>query len=697
MKKFYEGVIKARGIIILLFLIAAGICGYCQQFISVNYDINAYLPDDAPSTKALNVMEDEFDGAIPNARVMVKNVTQKQALKYKEKLEAVDGVISVTWLDDNMPYNMPLSMYSKKLVHTYYKDKNALFSVTIDEDKINSAVPAIRKVIGEDNAMSGSAVSTAISTASTVKEVRRIVVIAVIFLLIVLIITTNSWVEPFVVMAGLGVAILINAGSNLIFGEISFVTNAAGNILQLAVSLDYSVFLIHRFDECRQTMEPKKAMREALCLSTSSILSSGLTTVIGFLALALMRFKIGPDLGLALAKGVAISLITVFLFMPGVILGTYKWMDKTAHKEFLPSFRRFGKVISRITVPLACIFVLIIVPSYITSNKNSYYYGSSHIFGAGTQLGDDTKEIEDVFGKNDTYVLLVPKGDMITEQKLSDKLHDIDQVTAVTSLPDILGTTIPKSMLPDKLLSQLESEHYDRMVISVSADYEGAKTEKLVEEIRQLAQNYYPDEYYLAGEGVSTYDLMDTVTADMVRVNLLAIGAVFVVLLLTMKSFVLPLVLVATIETAIWINLSVPYIEGKPLFYIAYLILSSIQLGATVDYAILFTERYKENRRTFDKKQSIIETISNVTSSILTSGSVLTVVGFLLGIISTHGLLSQLGYLLGRGTICSLIAVLFVLPGFLYLLDRIFVKDTVETRQKKKAKKTMKKLQELPN
>lgn len=697
MKKFYEGVIKARGIIILLFLIAAGICGYCQQFISVNYDINAYLPDDAPSTKALNVMEDEFDGAIPNARVMVKNVTQQQALKYKEKLEAVDGVSSVTWLDDNMPYDMPLSMYSKKLVQTYYKDKNALFSVTIDEDKINSAVPAIRKVIGEDNAMSGSAVSTAISTASTVKEVRRIVIIAVVFLLIVLIITTNSWVEPFVVMAGLGVAILINAGSNLIFGEISFVTNAAGNILQLAVSLDYSVFLIHRFDECRQKMEPKKAMREALCLSTSSILSSGLTTVIGFLALALMRFKIGPDLGLALAKGVAISLITVFLFMPGVILGTYKWMDKTAHKEFLPSFRHFGKVISRITVPLACIFVLIIVPSYITSNKNSYYYGSSHIFGAGTQLGDDTKDIEDVFGKNDTYVLLVPKGDMITEQKLSDKLHDIDQVTAVTSLPDILGTTIPKSMLPDKLLSQLESEHYDRMVISVSADYEGAKTEKLVEKIRQFAQDYYPDEYYLAGEGVSTYDLMDTVTADMVRVNLLAIGAVFVVLLLTMKSFVLPVVLVATIETAIWINLSVPYIEGKPLFYIAYLILSSIQLGATVDYAILFTERYKENRRTFDKKRSIVETISNVTSSILTSGSVLTVVGFLLGIISTHGLLSQLGYLLGRGTICSLIAVLFVLPGFLYLLDKIFVKDTVEARQKKKAKKTVKKLQELPS
>lgn len=206
------------------------------------------------------------------------------------------------------------------MVQTYYKDKNALFTVTIDEDKINSAVPAIRKVIGDDNAMTGSAVSTAVATASTVTEVKKIAIIAVVFLLIVLFITTTSWVEPFVVMVGLGVAILINAGSNLIFWEISFVTNAAGNILQLAVSLDYSVFLIHRFDECRKTMKPKEAMREALCLSTSSILSSGMTTVIGFLALALIRFRIGTDLGIALAKGIGISLLTVFLFMPGIIL-----------------------------------------------------------------------------------------------------------------------------------------------------------------------------------------------------------------------------------------------------------------------------------------------------------------------------------------------------------------------------------------
>lgn len=230
-------------------------------------------------------------------------------------------------------------------------------------------------------------------------------------------------------------------------------------------------------------------------------------------------------------------------------------------------------------------------------------------------------------------------------------------------------------MVPDSLRSQLESEHYRRMVLSVSADYEGEETEALVATIRKTAQKYYPDSYYLAGEGVSTDDLRTTVSEDMIKVNMLAIVAIFFILLITMKSVILPIILVLTIETAIWINLSIPFVTGKSLFYIAYLIISSIQLGATVDYAILLTERYKENRQTLDKKSAVIETISNVTSSILTSGVVMTVVGFLMGIISTHGLLSQLGYLLGRGTICSLIAVLFVLPGFLYLLDRTFIKE----------------------
>lgn len=674
MEKFYGAVIRFRKLLMLLFLIGAGVSAYCYHFISVNYDINSYLPKDSVSTKALDVMSEEFEGAIPNARVLIRDVTYKEALEYKEKLEAVDGVISVMWLDDVTLPDTPLELYDQDTIETYYKDDAALFTVTIDEESILSAVDTIREIIGEENAMTGAAVSTAVATESTVKEVREISVISVLFLIVVLLITTTSWAEPFVVLAGLGIAIVINAGSNLIFGEISFVTNAAGNILQLAVSLDYSVFLIHRFEEYRQELEPEEAMKKALTHSTSSISSSGLTTVIGFLALTLMRFRIGPDLGLALAKGVGISLLTVFLFMPGLILALYKWMDKTSHRSFLPTFRKLGKVTCRITVPLGIVFVLAIIPSYITSTKNSYYYGASHIFGPGTRSGDDTALIEEIFGKNDTYVLMVPTQDIQAEKELSDRLHQLEEVTSITSIPDIIGTAIPVDIIPDDLRKQLRSEHYDRMVLSVAADYEGEETEKLVETIRKIAEEYYPDEYYLAGEGISTYDLMETVTADTIKVNLLAVGAVFAVLVLTMKSLILPIILVLSIETAIWINFSVPYILGQTIFYIAYLIISSIQLGATVDYAILFTDRYKENRAHFDKKACIVETTSNVTSSILTSGIVLTVIGFLLGVFSTHGLISQLGYMLSRGTVCSLLAVLFVLPGLLYLLDGTFIK-----------------------
>ena len=681
MRKFYNWVVNHRKLVIAVYAVLFIICAVCKTQISVDYDMNDYLPESSASTVALNLMDKEFDGDVPNARVMVKDVTIPEALEYKEKISNVDGVTVVTWLDDAVSVDVPLETQDTDTIENYYKGGNALFSVTIEKEKRVDAVSNIRKIIGDDNAMTGSAVSTADATTSTVSEIGKISVIAVLFVILVLILTTDSWFEPVVVMIGLGVALIINAGSNLIFGEISFVTNAAGMILQLAVSMDYSVFLIHRFTECRkQNSDPKEAMVDALTMSTSSILSSGLTTVIGFLALCLMRFLIGPDLGRALAKGIAISLITVFTFMPCLILSTYKWLDKLEHRPFVPSFNGFGRVVQKVTVPVLIIFVLAIVPSFLASNANSFYYGASHIFNEKTQTGADTAQIEDIFGKSDTYVLMLPKDDKVQQKALSDALHEIPQVTGIISYVDTVGMEIPESYLDEETYSKLCSDRYTRMILSVEADYEGDETFDLVETIRDTAEEYYPGEWYLAGEGVSTYDLMDTVTQDMMKVNLMAIGAVFLVLLLTMRSIVLPVILGLAIETAIWINLSIPYFSGQPLFYIAYLIISSIQLGATVDYAILLTERYKEYRETCGKKEAVSNTLSAVTVSILTSGSVLTVVGFLLGYISSHGLLSQLGFLIGKGTVCSLIIVLFALPGMLYLFDRTFIKKKIRKR-----------------
>lgn len=681
-KKFYQQVVRHPKLILGIFFTLFIICLLSKQLIAVNYDMNDYLPPTSSSTVALEVMEEEYDGGIPNARIMLEKVSVPEALAYKDKIQSVEGVSDVTWLDDVADVTEPLETMDLETVETYYKEGNALFSVTIDKEKRISAVEDIRKIIGEDNAMMGSAVSTAVATTSTVNEIKKIAVIGVLLVLVILLLTTTSWAEPFIVLAGLGIAVVINAGSNLIFGEISFVTNAAGNILQLAVSLDYSVFLIHRFEECRKKeRNVKKAMVNALCMSTTSILSSGLTTVIGFLALCLMRFQIGPDLGLALAKGILISLITVFVFMPVFILYTYKIIDMSGHNSLMPSFRGFGKVVCHTMIPFLCIFAVLILPCYLASNANDFYYGSSHIFGKETKLGKDIQKIDGIFGENDTYVLLVPKEDTATQKDLSKELQTLPQITGIMSYVDTVGAEIPESYLDTETLSKLNSRDYTRMVISVKADYEGEETFGLVKNIRKIAEKYYRGSWYLAGEGVSTYDLMNTVTSDMTKVNLLAIGAVFLVLLITTRTVVLPVILVLAIETAIWMNLSIPYFTNQTIFYIAYLIISSIQLGATVDYAILFSDRYREEREKRDKKQAVIQTVSSVTVSILTSGGVLTIVGFLLGEISTHGLLSQLGFFLGKGTLCSLVIVLFVLPALLYVFDGLVIGKTKKQKE----------------
>lgn len=678
MRKFYTWVVNNPKKILITFIALAIVGAILQNLVDVNYDMTDYLPEDSHSTVSIDLMGQEFEGGIPNARVMIYDVSLAEALEYKEKLKNCEGVTDVLWLDDSVSIYEPLEFQDQETVETYYKDNTALFTVTVAEDDLVATVERIREIIGDDNAMCGDAVSTAIATTGTVSEITIISIFAVISVIIILLITTTSWVEPFVVLAGLGVAIMINNGTNLIFGEISFVTNAAGSILQLAVSLDYSVFLLHRYEECLRTNDHRKnAMVDALCKSTSSIASSGLTTVIGFLALIFMRFGIGPDLGLALAKGVCISLITVFIFMPAFILCVYPWIEKTHHRKFVPEFRGFGKAVRHIMIPMVCVFVIVAIPSYLASNSNSYYYGASRIYGEDTQPGQETAAIEAIFGKNDTYVVIVPNGNTESEQALSAALHDIPEVTSIISYVDTVGAEIPKEYLDEATLSQLVSSNYNRMVLSVDTDYEGEETFALVEKIRSTVNEFYPDSYYLAGEGVSTYDLMDTITADTIKVNLIAIGAVFIVLFLTMKSISLPIILVFAIEAAIWINMGVPYFYDSKVQYIAYLIISSIQLGATVDYAILFTDRYMEFRKTLSKKDAITETVSSVTVSVLTSGTVLALVGFLMSGISSHGILSQLGLYLGRGTLLSMISVFFVLPGLLYLFDKVIQHTTL--------------------
>lgn len=661
--------------IIYAVLIVISIISYPK--IEVNYNINDYLPKNSDSTVSLDKMKEEYDELIPNLRVMLENVTINETLDMIKKIEDVPGVQNVVWLDDFESVMKPMAFMDADNLENYYKNNNALMNITVQEDGIISATEEIRKIIGDDNKMTGSAVNTAIATTNSVSEIRVVTIVGVLFTILILILTTESWIEPVIILIGLLVSIVINAGTNLIFGEISFVTNAAGNILLLAVSLDYTVFVLHRYKEEKKNYDDHvMAMEKALEVSFSSILSSALTTIIGFLALIFMQFRIGPDLGLALAKGVFISLVTEFTLMPIVILKMDNLIEKTEHKKFVPSFKKFGEFVLKHKNANLVIFFIIMIPCFLASKNNAYYFGNSHIYGVDTKLGRDTVAIENEFGKSDTYVLLLPKGDLEKERKLSSDLKNIDEVSNIISYVDTVGETIPENFIDGDSLKKLNSKNYTRMIVSVNADYEGEDTIKLIEKVKETANRYYGYDYYLAGEGISTYDLKNTVMDDMNVVNIIAIVAVFIVLLLSKKSLLIPVILVSAIETAIFINMSVPYFRSTTIFYIAYLIISSIQLGATVDYAILLTERYCEMRETLDRRDSIKTTLEKVSVSILTSALTMIIVGFLLGKFSTHGLISQLGYLLSVGTTASVIIVLFVLPGLLYMFDGLIQKTT---------------------
>ena len=422
-------------------------------------------------------------------------------------------------------------------------------------------------------------------------------------------------------------------------------------------------------------------MVAAVKQSTGSVLSSGLTTVTGFAALILMRFKIGPDMGWVMAKAIVFSLLCVLCFLPALAISTYKLIDKTQHKLFFPDFSKFAGVIMKLRIPALLAAVAVAVPCFIAQGENAFLYGSSRIYSTeATQMGRDLLSIEEEYGASNPLVIMVPKGNISKESALSEELKDNENVTSVISYVDSVGSTIPDGFVPSDSLSQLYSENYSRFVVTLSTEEsEDGWTEKL-DEVYKICEKYYGDEVQIAGDLASTKDLKETITEDNSRVNILAIAFVFVILLFNFKSITLPIILTLVIELSIWINLAIPYVQGTTLHYIAYLIISSVQLGATIDYAILFTGRYMEERQTRSRREAAKESIRVCTLSLLTSAGILTIAGLALGKISTNLVLSQLGTLVGRGAVISFILVLTVLPALLMLLDRVIEKTTMHTK-----------------
>lgn len=687
-------VVQQRNAIMTVFLVLTVLSAICFPFVGVNYDLSKYLPDFAPTKQALDVMEDTF-GYPGMARVMVRDVSREEAKHLRDQIGDVEGVDMVVGADliDNIYLGQ--GFLSNDLTDDFYRDGSALFEIVFtegDSDPLtHQAIDEISEIVGgeERAAFSGSAVSSKFREEAITREIMIAIVLAVVIILAILLLTTNSWFEPFLFIAVMAVAILLNMGSNIIFGSISFFTFSTAAILQLAVSMDYSIFLLHTFTKLENAgMGRETAMQRAIVESSSSIFASGLTTIVGFLAIALMQFKVGRDVGFVLTKGILCSLAAVMLLMPALILRFDGMVKKTAHKPLIPEFRRLGSAVQRVRWPVLVLCLLLAAPCYFGQGLNTFYYGDSALGGSpGTTYYDDTEEINSVFGKSNMVIAMVPDDSIAQERDLTQALGDLPFTNYAISLGGVLPNDIPVSFLPTDLVEILHTDGYARLLISMDTVEESAYAFDCNEQLTQTVKEYYPKDSYVIGMTASTVDIRDILTEDYNRVSVLSLIGVFLVVMGTFKSFLIPLFVVIPIEIAIYFNMTIPYLVGDSLIYIGYIIVSCLQLGATIDYSILTTNNYLDERIRCDRRQAAINTVNRSAASVLTSGLILTVVGYLLYFTSTIVAIQQVGHMVGRGAILSVGLVLTLLPALLAAFDGVITKEQQRAARREEKRK----------
>lgn len=644
-------------------------------FVNVNYDLTEYLPGSAPSRVGLDQMEETF-GYPGTARLMIEDVTLYEAKQYKEKLEAVDGVDEILWCDSTVNIYAGEDFIREEDIEDYYKDGCAVMDITFEEgdtsERTYQALEKMQAITGEKGYYVGMAPQNKSLTENVESEMSLIMTVAVIMIFAVLCVTTTAWSEPVLFLLVIGVAILLNRGTNIFIGTVSFLTNNVAMVLQLATSMDYSIFLLDEFSrEKKEGYSDEEAMTRAIDAAINSIFASSLTTVVGFLALVFMEFSIGFDMGLVLAKGIVFSLITVLFLMPAMILKFSKWNERTRHRSFLPDFHKLGEKIYKVRYLALIIMILLVPPAYVAQGMNDFLYGNSAVGASeGTKIYEDDQIISEKFGRSNLMVALYPNTSIVEERKMSEEIEALPYVKSVTSMANTLPEGIPEEFLPRSLTTQLHDKGYCRMIIYTRTKTESEAAFQAAEEIQGIIKSYYPENSWLVGETPATQDIKTAITADNDRVNLLSLLGVFFVVMFSFRSFIIPVIVMIPIEAAIFINMAVPYLAGDTMVFMGYIIVSSIQLGATVDYSILLTNHYVSARKTLEKKEACKEALARSCSSIFTSGTIIILAGYIIHFISSTAAIGDLGHLIGRGALFSVILVLTVLPALLVLFDK---------------------------
>lgn len=682
MEKLGRGIVKARIpilVISILLLIPAAL-GYINT--RVNYDILYYLPKEIDTMQGQDILLDEFQkGAY--AIVVVDGMHGRELTKLEDKIENVDHVAKLISYNSIVGGDIPLEMIPEKLRNQFYnsdKDSTMLaifFDDTTSSDGTMNAIKEIRKVTDGQCFISGmSAVVTDTKTLSE-KETPIYVLIAVILACIVLALFMDSFLVPVFFMLSIGIAIVYNLGSNYFMGEVSYITKALAAVLQLGVTLDYSIFLWHSYKEMKEEYgdDHKEAMAHAIASTITSVVGSSITTVAGFIALCFMSFTLGMDLGVVMAKGVVFGVICCVTVLPALILTFDKALEKTMHREILPA--RFDKLAGFI-VNHAWIFIVIFVallgPAIYGYQHTNVYYDLADTLPANLDCSIANKKLEENFDVNSIYMILADSElNSKDANKMMTEIKDLDGVTFALGLDSAIGNEIPKELIPESLKSELVSDEHQIMM--VGSDYKVASDEinNQITTIQDIAKKYDSTSMVI-GEAPCTKDLITITDTDFKRVSAVSIGAIVVIILLVFKSISLPVVLVAAIEFAIFINMGLPYYLGTTIPFIASVVIGTIQLGATVDYAILMTTRYKRERFAgATKKEAITTALSTSIPSIIVSALGFFAATFGVGLISSVDMIGSLCSLMARGAIVSMIVVIFVLPSLFVLLDKIII------------------------
>lgn len=682
--KLSKAIVKYRIPILILavVLLIPATIGYLNT--RVNYDMLDYLPAEMDTVIGQNeLLEDFGKGAF--SFIIVENMPEKDVAVLKAKIEQVDHVETVLWYDTFVDLSVPMELLPTKLYRAFNTDNATMMAVFFDSstsaDVTMDAIREIRAIAGKQCHISGmSALVTDLKDLCEEQE-PIYVGLAVAFALCAMLLLLDGWLVPLVFLASIGIMILLNLGSNYFLGEISYITKAMAAVLQLAVTMDYSIFLWHSYNEQLKSCDDhKEAMAAAIHETFTSVLGSSVTTVAGFIALCFMSFTMGRDLGIVMAKGVLLGVIGSVTVLPAMILMLDKPLQRTKHKSLIPDMHRFaGGLVRRFPIFLV-IFVLLIPPAfygYQKTNSEVYYDMASCLPDDMAFVIANTKLQED-FDIASTHMLLVSAD---TPQKnirsMIREMEQVDGVKYVLGMESVVGSLVPEEMIPEKLSSVLKSERWELLLINSEYHAASDAVGEQIDALNAILKRYDPAGM-LIGEASCMKDMIETTDHDFQVVNLVSILAIFIIIAVVEKSVTLPFILIAVIETAIFINLGLPHYLGQSLPFIAPICISTIQLGATVDYAILMTTRYKSERLDGSGKQEAVKTALTASiPSIIVSGIGLFAATFGVAIYSDVDIISSMCMLMARGAVISVLMVIFTLPALLLLCDRIICKTTV--------------------